>query len=174
MALHTNQGCTSSLSLSLSLSRRELHNQNPRSRDIILKRTKVPNLNGEDGQNGHFSSQLVSWTDSLPRRDFYNFGQSRNTCSLPRRDKAGLGRPEPASIGRKLGQDSTSRELPGFVGVKGSLCDKRNSTGNLYFTDAIGQIAQSESRPNSRQSVKSLSGYNSNKCGVEDFELIGK
>ena len=152
-----------------------MHNQNPRSRDIILKRTKVPNLNGEDGQNGHFSSQFQSWTDSLPRQDFYNFGQSGNTCSLPRRDKAGLGRPEPASIGRKLGQDySTSRELPGFVGVKGSLCDKRNSTGNLYFTDAIGQIAQSESRPNSRQSVKSLSGYNSNKCGVEDFELIGK
>ena len=33
------------------------------------------------------------WTDSLPRRDFYS--NIAPTGSLPRRDKAGLGRPEP-------------------------------------------------------------------------------
>ena len=38
------------------------------------------------GAGGH-------WTDSLPRRDFYS--NIAPTGSLPRRDKAGLGRPEP-------------------------------------------------------------------------------
>ena len=38
------------------------------------------------GSGGH-------WTDSLPRRDFYS--NIAPTGSLPRRDKAGLGRPEP-------------------------------------------------------------------------------
>ena len=160
------QGCTS------SLSRRELHLQNPRSRDVVLNRIKVPNLNDRVGGRGHLSSPLQSWTDSLPRRDFYNFGQSGNTNSLPRRDKAGLGRPEPVSNGRKPTRDfCTNRESPGFVGVKGSLCEKRNSTGNLYFMDSLGQVGQPESRPHSRQSVKSMSGYISDRSGVEDSQV---
>jgi len=166
LALYSDQGCTS------SPSRHELHLQNPRSRDVVLNRIKVPNINGGSGGRGHLSTPLQSWTDSLPRRDFYNFLQSGNTSSLPRRDKAGLGRPEPVSNGRKPGRDfGTNRELPGFVGVKGSLCEKRNSTGNLYFTDTIGQVGQSESRPHSRQSVKSMSGYISNRSGVEDSQV---
>merc|ERR1719412_1703547 len=38
-------------------------------------------------------TNAANWSDSLPRKDLFSSGQ---TNSLPRRDKAGLGRPEPA------------------------------------------------------------------------------
>ena len=38
-------------------------------------------------------TSAANWSDSLPRKDLFSSGQ---TNSLPRRDKAGLGRPEPA------------------------------------------------------------------------------
>jgi len=44
--------------------------------------------------NGTGNPPVANWTDSLPRRDFYNM-PSNNNNSLPRRDRAGLGRPEP-------------------------------------------------------------------------------
>lgn len=44
--------------------------------------------------NGVGNQAVASWMDSLPRRDFYNM-PSHSTNSLPRRDRAGLGRPEP-------------------------------------------------------------------------------
>ena len=96
-----------------SLPRREnggqSFNPTPRSsgsgRDFSLTRMSSLGNSGYNGQGGH-------WTDSLPRRDFYsNIAptgktiQNKNrilmhppflpTGSLPRRDKAGLGRPEP-------------------------------------------------------------------------------
>ena len=46
---------------------------------------------------GNVGSNGPSWTDSMPRRDFYS--NVAPTGSLPRRDKAGLGRPEPNSMG---------------------------------------------------------------------------
>ena len=46
---------------------------------------------------GKIGSNGPSWTDSMPRRDFYS--NVAPTGSLPRRDKAGLGRPEPNSSG---------------------------------------------------------------------------
>ena len=46
----------------------------------------VGGIGSVGGGGGH-------WTDSLPRRDFYS--NIAPTGSLPRRDKAGLGRPEP-------------------------------------------------------------------------------
>ena len=75
---------------------------NPRARDFSL--TRMSSLN--NGQYGGPTSSTSSpaagvalggggghWTDSLPRRDFYS--NIAPTGSLPRRDKAGLGRPEP-------------------------------------------------------------------------------
>ena len=126
----------------------------------------VPNING--GAIGpHPTPQ--SWTDSLPRRDFYNFGQSGNTSSLPRRDKAGLGRPEPVYNSRNHARDyGISQKLPVFVGAKGSLNEKRNSTGNLYFTDSVGLIGSPETRPYSRQVVTSMTGYISGGCEIQD------
>ena len=40
-------------------------------------------------------ASAANWSDSLPRKDLFSSG-SGQTNSLPRRDKAGLGRPEPA------------------------------------------------------------------------------
>lgn len=79
----------------------------------------------------------ANWSDSLPRKDLFSTG----TNSLPRRDKAGLGRPEPGRAPappsepqQKLsGNAETKRENPfrdAFLGT-----DKRSSTGNLFFTD---------------------------------------
>jgi len=87
----------------------------------------------------------ANWSDSLPRKDLF----VSQTGSLPRRDKAGLGRPEPPFAPAAVGQAteevdsktepekpvkdaSINRENPfrdSFLG------DKRSSTGNLYFTD---------------------------------------
>merc|ERR1719479_816679 len=90
------------------------------------------------GSGGH-------WTDSLPRRDFYS--NIAPTGSLPRRDKAGLGRPEPPRPPQNfnngglntrrrdgsLNRENTSTFKDAFMaGNK----DKRNSTGNLYFSDS--------------------------------------
>jgi len=98
------------------------------------------------------------WSDSLPRKDLF----ANNTGSLPRRDKAGLGRPEPPPTAPKP-QDQGSQGQQGSQGHQGQhgqqggeplrldggpqlnrdnpfrdtiLGDKRSSTGNLcYFTD---------------------------------------
>jgi hypothetical protein len=40
------------------------------------------------GSVGSSNNPVSNWTDSLPRRDFYNL-PSNNTNSLPRRDRAG-------------------------------------------------------------------------------------
>lgn len=149
----------------VSLFHRELNLQNPRSREVINNK-KVPNING--GAIGHHQSPQ-SWTDSLPRRDFYNFGQSGNTSSLPRRDKAGLGRPEPISNTRNHARDyRISQKMAGFVGAQGSLNEKRNSTGNLYFTDTVGPIGSTETRHYSQQVVTSITGYISEGCARQD------
>jgi len=98
------------------------------------------------------------WSDSLPRKDLF----ANNTGSLPRRDKAGLGRPEPPPTAPKP-QDQGPQGQQGSQGHQGQhgqqggeplrldggpqlnrdnpfrdtiLGDKRSSTGNLcYFTD---------------------------------------
>ena len=70
------------------------HNQNPRARDFSL--TRMSSLgNNQPGPQ---------WTDSLPRRDFYS--NIAPTGSLPRRDKAGLGRPEPPRPQSSLSNDN--------------------------------------------------------------------
>lgn len=68
---------------------------NPRARDFSLTRMSSlgsGNYNGGGG-SGVGGGSGGHWTDSLPRRDFYS--NIAPTGSLPRRDKAGLGRPEP-------------------------------------------------------------------------------
>ena len=67
---------------------------NPRGRDYSLTR-----LGGVSNQPpfGRTGGNGPSWTDSMPRRDFYS--NVAQTGSLPRRDKAGLGRPEPKLSG---------------------------------------------------------------------------
>ena len=51
------------------------------------------------------------WSDSLPRKDLF----ANNTGSLPRRDKAGLGRPEPPPTAPKP-QDQGSQGQQGQQG----------------------------------------------------------
>jgi hypothetical protein len=68
------------------------------------------------------SNPMPNWTDSLPRRDFYNL-PANNTNSLPRRDRAGLGRPEPpnrnpiltAGVGYESGQEHASNGAAHFA-----------------------------------------------------------
>ncbi|XP_040580779.1 dystrophin isoform X3 [Lepeophtheirus salmonis] len=91
-----------------------------------------PGGNGGGG-GGNSNRNTGNWTDSLPRRDFYH--QFQNTNSLPRRDRTGISRPEvnqpkpkrDASLNRDPGDNS---QYQPYVNK-----DKRNSTGNLYFTD---------------------------------------
>ncbi len=152
--------------------------QNPRSRDFSLNRLNsvpgpVPNVYPPSVGGG--LNQGPSWTDSLPRRDFYNMAPG-NTGSLPRRDKAGLGRPEPQQVsngGRKVGRDSSLGREPGFVGVKASF-EKRNSTGNLYFTDALEDSSGMPQRPLSRQSVKSVTGCVSSSSVSAEEGVVSK
>merc|ERR1719460_2860083 len=97
----------------------------------------------------------AAWSDSLPRKDLF----ASNTGSLPRRDKAGLGRPEPPPTAPKPqdSQHQQGQQQQGQLGQPGLeqirldggaqlnrdnpfrdafLGDKRSSTGNLcYFTD---------------------------------------
>ena len=54
------------------------------------------------------------WSDSLPRKDLF----ANNTGSLPRRDKAGLGRPEPPPTAPKP-QDQGSQGHQGQHGQQG-------------------------------------------------------
>ena len=125
---------------------------NSRNRDY-----SAPRIGGSMSRPpfGTMGGSGPSWTDSMPRRDFYS--NVAPTGSLPRRDKAGLGRPEPGPVGSKgsnnngmptnmnggkgippptrrressLSRDNTSSFAP-------SSRDKRNSTGNLYFTDSL-------------------------------------
>lgn len=116
-----------------------------RSRDFSL--TRMGSLGSSSNSPYGGVSNSSHWTDSLPRRDFYNVAP---TGSLPRRDKAGLGRPEPprppssnnthdqnGMNGPRRRDTSLNRDNPfrdAFMGSK----DKRNSTGNLYFTDSFG------------------------------------
>ena len=51
-------------------------------------------------------TSAANWSDSLPRKDLF----SSQTNSLPRRDKAGLGRPEPA---RQPPQPQKKSQQPG-------------------------------------------------------------
>lgn len=95
----------------------------------------------------------ANWSDSLPRKDLF----SSQTGSLPRRDRAGLGRPEPSNgkgppsdgSNQPVMGESTSTSRPETTDkpVKNNpinqenpfrdafLGDKRSSTGNLFFTD---------------------------------------
>ncbi len=52
--------------------------------------------------NGTANLSVANWMDSLPRRDLYNM-PSNSTNSLPRRDRAGLGRPEPFQRNTSVG-----------------------------------------------------------------------
>ena len=54
------------------------------------------------------------WSDSLPRKDLF----ANNTGSLPRRDKAGLGRPEPPPTAPKP-QDQGQQGQQGSQGQQG-------------------------------------------------------
>jgi len=127
---------------------------NSRNRDYSAPRVGSGNsrpLFGTMGGNG------PSWTDSMPRRDFYS--NVAPTGSLPRRDKAGLGRPEPGPAGSKSSNNNGIQPNNSMNGGKGippptrrresslsrdntssfgpSSRDKRNSTGNLYFSDSL-------------------------------------
>eukprot|EP00095_Tigriopus_kingsejongensis_P011403 snap_masked-scaffold68_size422247-processed-gene-3.15 protein:Tk11403 transcript:snap_masked-scaffold68_size422247-processed-gene-3.15-mRNA-1 annotation:"isoforms a c f g h-like" len=138
-----------------SLSRRDYAlMQNPRARDFSLNRmtsSQGPQMSaGGGGIPPH-------WTDSLPRRDFYNIGPN-STGSLPRRDKAGLGRPEPQKTipsgygtivngNRGKYRDSSLTRDNNFRDPHG-VKEKRNSTGNLYFTDALSDSNSSSNQDN--------------------------
>lgn len=90
--------CTPFQSRTNSLPRRDPR-QNIRSRDYSLTRGSTGlSTGGSSFLQGSTNSMAghPSWTDSLPRRDFYSIGQHA-TGSLPRRDKAGLGRLDPGS-----------------------------------------------------------------------------
>ena len=133
---------------------------NARSRDYSAPRVGGGMSRPPFGTHG---SNGPSWTDSMPRRDFYN--NVAATGSLPRRDKAGLGRPEPSINGcgtktnnnNDMNRQQANHSINGGKGIppptrrrESSLSkdntinsfnpssrDKRNSTGNLYFTDSL-------------------------------------
>ncbi|XP_059082484.1 dystrophin-like [Tigriopus californicus] len=126
-----------------SLSRRDFGlMQNPRARDFSLNRMTA----SQGPQSG--TGMPPHWTDSLPRRDFYNMGPN-STGSLPRRDKAGLGRPEPQNAvpsgygtlvngnRGKIRESSLTRDNNSSARDPHGVKEKRNSTGNLYFTDTL-------------------------------------
>ena len=128
----------------------------PRGRDY-----SAPRIGGGISRPpfGTLGSNGPSWTDSMPRRDFYS--NVAPTGSLPRRDKAGLGRPEPNLNGsNSKGNNNTG--IQSNTSINGGKClppptrrresslsrdstnsfnpssrEKRNSTGNLYFTDSL-------------------------------------
>ena len=127
---------------------------NSRNRDY-----SAPRIGGGNSRPlfGTMGGSGPSWTDSMPRRDFYS--NVAPTGSLPRRDKAGLGRPEPGPGGSKLNNNNGIQPNNSMNGGKGippptrrresslsrdntssfapSSRDKRNSTGNLYFSDSL-------------------------------------
>ena len=127
---------------------------NSRNRDY-----SAPRIGGGNSRPlfGTMGGSGPSWTDSMPRRDFYS--NVAPTGSLPRRDKAGLGRPEPGPGGPKLNNSNGIQPNNSMNGGKGippptrrresslsrdntssfapSSRDKRNSTGNLYFSDSL-------------------------------------
>ena len=82
---------------------------------------------------------MANWTDSLPRRDFYNL-PSNNNNSLPRRDRAGLGRPEPSGrnpIGGS-GFESSTENVTNTFGT--SLMPRRRDSSlnrDNPFRDAL-------------------------------------
>lgn len=93
------------------------------------------NFNNHPGSMGAGSSVAgPSWTDSLPRRDFYS--NIAPTGSLPRRDKAGLGRPEPprppsaASMAGVPVSSSCSSSNQDNNGLKGNNLRRRDLSLN--------------------------------------------
>ena len=105
--------------------------QNPRARDFSL--TRMSSL----GTNG--GGPAPQWTDSLPRRDFYS--NIAPTGSLPRRDKAGLGRPEPPRPQSSLSVDHSNGYKPGN-GASGNLRRRelslnRDNTSSFRSSDAF-------------------------------------
>ena len=65
----------------------------PFRREASVPRSGVSNWAEAGGHGGQGSA--ANWSDSLPRKDLF---LSSQTNSLPRRDKAGLGRPEPSKM----------------------------------------------------------------------------
>ena len=65
----------------------------PFRREASVPRSGVSNWAENGGHGGQGSA--ANWSDSLPRKDLF---LSSQTNSLPRRDKAGLGRPEPSKM----------------------------------------------------------------------------
>ena len=65
----------------------------PFRREASVPRTGVPNWSDDQRQHQQpgGGGSAANWSDSLPRKDLF----LNQTNSLPRRDKAGLGRPEP-------------------------------------------------------------------------------
>merc|ERR1719234_1070615 len=57
----------------------------------------------------------AAWSDSLPRKDLF----ASNTGSLPRRDKAGLGRPEPPATAPKPQEGQQQQSQQGQHGQHG-------------------------------------------------------
>ena len=81
----------------------------PFRREASVPRSGVTNWSDmSHGTMGAASS--ANWSDSLPRKDLF----LNQTNSLPRRDKAGLGRPEPGKhLGPGPGGDTDNKpELP--------------------------------------------------------------
>ena len=90
----------------------------PFRREASVPRTGVTNWQ----ESGNVSA--ANWSDSLPRKDLF----LNQTNSLPRRDKAGLGRPEP---GKPVPDDRDAAKL--------LLNEKRDKTLDRSnpFRDAI-------------------------------------
>lgn len=162
--------------------------QNPRARDFSLSRLSGGPGPGQLGSNSSSlvashntsSNSINNWSDSLPRRDFYNLGPG-STASLPRRDKAGLGNrdnsgPGPGMAnnvvpsgygtlllngrGNKLGPAGARGIMMGNQGqgdsnLPGHIQDKRNSTGNLYFSDSFEEKSNNDALKALTSSLKS-------------------
>ena len=113
-------------------------------RDFSL--TRMTSLGGGSTYNNSTSASGGHWTDSLPRRDFYS--NIAPTGSLPRRDKAGLGRPEPprppsaASVaGMPTGGSGLSSAAPSAHqpdnGMKGSNLRRRDLSLNRDNSNSL-------------------------------------
>jgi len=119
---------------------------NPRARDFSLTRMSSlgsGNYNGA-GAGGTGAGSGGHWTDSLPRRDFYS--NIAPTGSLPRRDKAGLGRPEPprppsaasiAGVASEAAAAAASARNQQDNGLKGNNLRRRDLSLNRDNTSSF-------------------------------------
>ena len=100
----------------------------------------IPAFMGGGGRSGG-GGQPQSWTDSLPRRDFYS--GSGNTGSLPRRDKAGLGR------GPEVGGPGPSGPHPAFMMLPNGTLTTRGGRGREHSLGRIeaGQFGGPQNGP---------------------------